>query len=191
MTYAPTLTALKTMGIAGASLASLSGCAGNSVDYPPFTIPTGATEAGADSARVSASFPGVETPEIVDPATTTEPLPTDLEGRINAISARARAASEAFSAGVAPASKLANAAQNAPVTSDTWASAQISLADLTSHHSTARLALADLDLLAATAQTTLADDPAITTIAEAQERIAAALREQDKTLATIAARLDR
>ena len=179
------------MGIAGAVLASLSGCAGSSADYPPFTIPTADTQGGSSSARISISFPGVQTPEIVDASTTTQPLPADLEGRINAISARARAASEAFSANAAPASSMANSARNAPVTSDTWASAQISLADLTSHHSTARLALADLDLLAARAQTTRADTEAMTSIAKAQERIVATLREQNSTLAAIAARLDR
>ncbi len=136
-------------------------------------------------------FPGITVTQPVDPATVAQALPQDLDAALSAISARADRATQAFSTKAGAVRALAEAARGASVTSDSWASAQVRLADLTSHHSDAHLALADLDLLAAQAQITVAEADKSAAIAEVQGRIAATLIEQDLLLAAIAARLDR
>ncbi len=107
------------------------------------------------------------------------------------ISARADRATREFAAKSGPVRALADAARGDGITSDRWATAQVRLADLTSHHSDARLALADLDLLAARAQITLAEADESAAIAQVQSRLAATLIEQDRVLSAIAARLER
>lgn len=179
------------IGIAAIVLAALGGCAGSSADYPSFSIPTSSAEAMGENNRVAMRFPGVESPEPIDVRKAIEPLPADIDARIAALDERASNAMAAFLDSAGAARRLADAARGAAITTDRWAAAQVSLADLSSHHSDASLALADLDLLAAQARTTLANADVIEKITEAQTRIAAKLSEQGQVLLAINSRLDR
>lgn len=136
-------------------------------------------------------FPGASVPTPADPGDLARPLPADLEAQIAAIAQRADTARADFVTGMITTQRLVDRARGAGVTSDRWAAAEISLANLTSLHNAATLALADLDLLAAQAATGLAAPDRIAAIASAQDRIAGVLSEQDRTIAALGAALER
>lgn len=175
------LAALAALGMA------VSGCAGSKTDYPSFAIPT----PSADGDRFAMRFPGANVPQAADPGDLAAPLPEDLDGRIGAITARADAARADFVTTLITTRRRVDGARGAGVTSDRWAEAEVSLANLTSLHNNATLALADLDLLAAQAATALASADRIAAIAAAQARIAKVVEEQDQQLATLGSELAR
>ncbi len=174
---------------------ALGGCA-SSTKYPSFAMPAGSqqadSEAGSSQGRVAMRFPGVAVPEIRADASAqdwSEELPVELDARLAAINARAMAAGRAFSAGLGPAQQLARIAAGSAVETDSWSTAQLRLADLTSHHSNAHLALAELDRLAATVELAASRPADATDIAELRTKLAQDVGEQARLLAQISAQL--
>ena len=167
-----------------ALVAVLSACS-TSTQYPSFAIPSASEKAG----RVSMRFPGVAVPTKRVRQAQPESLPAELDARLAAINARAVTANTAFSNTLAPAQRLASLAASSPIESDTWSTAQIRLAALTTHHSAAHVALAQLDRLAATAE--LAGSPKGDRDASEQLRASRAetASEQARLLTQISARL--
>ncbi|HCJ22795.1 MAG TPA: hypothetical protein DHV64_14940, partial [Erythrobacter sp.] len=78
------------------------------------------------------------------------------------------------------------AAAGSAIGSDSWATAQVALADLDSARSIAATALGDLDILY-TAATVQAQDSAA--IAAARETVIALVREEDDVLARLRAQI--
>lgn len=144
-----------------------------------------------ETERLSVTFPGVRVPEPVTPAEVAPPLPDDLDGRISAIVARAGQASAAFEEKLPRVRSQVLQARGASVTSDRWAEAEISFADLSSIHGTSVLALADLDELAARAMNSLAENRQIGAIDAPRTRIGALIQAQDAALEELGAALDR
>ena len=89
-------------------------------------------------------------------------------------------------AAVPAAQRRVQAAGNAAVGSDSWASAQVALADLDSARSNAAVALGDLDILFAAA-TVQAQDAAA--IAAARATVVALVAEEDAVLERLRAQV--
>lgn len=164
--------------------AALSACA-TSTDYPDFTVPAASAEQG----RVSMRFPGVAVPELRAPEAPQESLPPELDARLAAINVRAQSAMAAFSANAGAAERLAQATASSSVESDSWALAQVRLADLTTYHSRAHIALADLDELAAIAELSDGTSAEAADIASLRAELESAIGEQARALNAIAAAL--
>ena len=118
------------------------------------------------------------------------PVAIDAEGdipvRLESLVAAARDAHEQFTAAVPAAQRRVQAAGNAAVGSDSWASAQVALADLDSARSNAAVALGDLDILF-TAATVQAQDTAA--IAAARATVVALVTEEDVVLERLRAQV--
>lgn len=177
------------LALVAAPTLMLGACA-SGTDYPSFAIPT----SDPDGARVSARFPGVSVPSPRAPRAAPEAppaeLPTELDAALAAINARALAARVAFSENLAPVQQIARAAAKSDAESDVWTTAQIRLADLTSHHSAAQVALAQIDELAATAELAQNAQTDAQAIAALRAELAPFVSEQARQLAGINALLD-
>lgn len=114
------------------------------------------------------------------------PLDGPLDQRLAALVEQGRSAHARFTVAAPRASRLASAASNSGVGSDTWASAQVALADLDSIRSEAAIALADLDLLFIAASVEANGTAAI---ANARQTLLALIQEEDRTLADLRARV--
>jgi hypothetical protein len=184
----PVVRKIALLALGGSGALALAGCAGGSDRYPSFAIPQPGPE--SEQGRVAMRFPGVTVPQIVSANPAQETMPLELGTRLAAIEARAERASAAFAADLGPVQNLARAARGAGVESDSWADAQLRLAELGGHHDEGALALADLDLIAASAQAVAASADDIAAITRLQTTIAARLTEQARALSRIGAELD-
>ncbi len=151
--------------------APLAACAGGSADYPSLAI--------RDAERVEGTF---------EPAPATEaPAPpaapsADLLQRLSQLRTEAASAHRAFTQAVPGARRTIEAARGAGVETNSWAAAQVALADLDSHRSRTAVALGDLDLIFADA--TLAfelREP----IADAHSQVADMIAQEDAILAEL------
>ena len=144
--------------------ATLTACASTGGDYPSLAI--------RDAERAEGTFEPAEPAEEA-PATPAPPS-ADLLERLAQLETEATAAHRAF--------LEAATARGAGVETDSYADAQVALADLDSHRSRAAVALGDIDLLFADA--TLAfelRDP----IVDARNAIIALIAEEDAVLAEL------
>ena len=182
--------ALAALALAAGLTTTLGACA-SATDYPSFAIPSPQPD---KPGRVAMRFPGVAVPEPREPdalpEALPEALPSELDAALAANNARAVAANRAFSDTLESAQGLAALAARSPVESDSWAEAQLRLADLVSHHSAADLALADLDEIAARAELAGAAQE-LAEIARLRAELAPALEGQARWLDTINAQLAR
>ena len=114
----------------------LSGCASAGDKYPSLAI--------RDAERVSGTFEAE-----ADMAAPVERVPasTDLIARLGQLRADAVKAHGAFMQAAPRATGLVNSARGSGVASDSWAIAQVALADLDSKRSQAAVPLGDLDLI--------------------------------------------
>ena len=114
------------------------------------------------------------------------PLDGPLDQRLAALVEQGRSAHARFTEAAPRASRLASAASGSGVGSDAWASAQVALADLDSIRSMTAIALADLDILFIAASVEAKDTAALTA---ARQSLLALVREEDRTLADLRARI--
>lgn len=149
----------------------LAACASGGGDYPSLAI--------RDAERVQGSF---------EPAASGEAPPApaapsaDLTERLAQLRTEAASAHQAFLDAAPGARRAVAAGRGAGVESDSYAEAQVALADLDSHRSRAAVSLGDLDLLFADA--TLAfeiREP----IAAARDEVTAMIAEEDAVLAEL------
>ena len=168
------------------SATALGGCAASDQRYPSFSAPVTSDEPG----RVSVSFPGVSFKDPANISVASDPVPADIPSRLTAIKARADEASQAFDAQLPVTDTLTRAAQFAPVETDQWGDAQISLAELNSHHSEAQMALAELDLMAANATIALAGEETLSMITALQNNLSAQIDDQADKLEQVNANLE-
>ncbi|MEC7534517.1 hypothetical protein A8B77_08155 [Erythrobacter sp. EhN03] len=156
----------------------LAGCASTAGDsYPSLAV--------RDVERAEGTFEPAAPRQLDVP-----PVVIDAEGdvpaRLESLVAAARDAHEQFTAAVPAAQRRVQAAGNAAVGSDSWASAQVALADLDSARSNAAVALGDLDILFAAA-TVQAQDAAA--IAAARATVVALVTEEDVVLERLRAQV--
>jgi hypothetical protein len=151
----------------------LLGACASSGDYPSLTERPVERVEGSFSAETAASEPA--------PA----PAPSaDLVQRLAALRTDAETAHGAFTRAVPAAERLATASESTG--SDSWASAQVALADLESLRSQAAVSLAELDLL--WIDTTVEGAPR-DAIAETLGAVLALVRDEDETLARLRGRV--
>ncbi len=156
----------------------LAGCASTASDrYPSL--------ATRDVERAEGTFEPVETPALDVPAVEVEDA-ANLPERLAALVAQARSAHASFVEAVPAAERRVAAADGASVGTDSWAAAQVALADLDSARSTAAIALGDLDILFAAATVQAEDASAI---AAAREAVIALVSEEDTVLERLRARV--
>lgn len=149
----------------------LAGCATTSDDpYPSL--------ATREVERAEGTFEPVETAQLDVPSVEVD-RGTNLAERLETLVAQAHAAHSTFLDAVPAAESRVAAASGSGVGSDSWAVAQVALADLDSARSTAAIALGDLDILF-TAATVQAEDPA--PIAAARDSVIALVAEEDAVL---------
>ncbi len=163
---------------AAIALIVLSGCASTaSGEYPSLAI--------RDVERVEGSFDPAPAQRLDVPQVAVD-LTGGLDARLAALVAQARDAHDSFTASAPQAETRVRAAAGSEIGSDSWASAQVALADLDSARSLAAVALGDLDILYAAA-TVQADDSAQIEAARAQ--VLALIGEEDAVLERLRARV--
>ena len=151
----------------------LSACASTSDRYPSLGL--------RDAERVQGTLePDAAAPAAPSPA----PPSADLLARLAQLQSDATRAHRAFVSAVPAAERLAKAA--GAVGSDSWAGAQVALADLDSTRSTAAIALGDLDILFIDA--TIAADQR-EAIARTRDEVLRMIGEEDAVLARLRGRL--
>lgn len=155
--------------------ACLGGCAASADRYPSLAI--------RDIERVSGTFD-------VDPASAEPPpaLPASELDTIPGLVATAQSAHQRFIAAAPSARRQVAAAIGANVNDNSWASAQVALADLESLRSQAAIPLGDLDRLNAEAAITFADSQAVD---QARAEVLTMIEEEDQVLAELRGRLTR
>ena len=151
--------------------APLAACAAGSADYPSLAI--------RDAERVEGSFDPAAPAEAPPPPA---PPSADLLGRLSQLETQAASAHRAFLEAAPGARRAVIAARGATVETNSYADAQIALADLDSHRSRAAVALGDLDLLFAEAALAFAMRAPI---AEARGEVAALIAQEDAILAEL------
>lgn len=157
---------------------ALSGCAGTGTDgYPSLAI--------RDVERVEGSFEPAPSQQLDVP-----PVEVDLSGgldaRLAALLAQAREAHATFAAAQRGAEKLVGAAAGADIGSDSWAAAQVALADLDSARSVAAIALGELDIIHAAASIQAEDASAIDV---ARGQVIDLISEEDSVLERLRSRV--
>ena len=156
----------------------LAGCAGTASErYPSL--------ATRDVERAEGTFepvPGrqLEVPQV--PVT----MPGSLDERLAALVEQARGAHAEFTGAVPAAERRVGAAAGSAIGSDSWATAQVALADLDSARSNAAIVLGELDTLY-TAATVQAEDA--TAIVEARNTVIALVSEEDSVLERLRAQV--
>ncbi|WP_370189088.1 hypothetical protein [Qipengyuania sp.] len=156
----------------------LAGCATTAAErYPSL--------ATRDVERAEGTFEPVETAKLEVPPVEVD-QGTNLAERLDALVAQAREAHAGFLAAVPAAERRVRAASGSSVGSDSWAVAQVALADLDSARSTAAIALGDLDILF-TAATVQAEDAAA--IVTARDSVIALVAEEDAVLERLRAQV--
>ena len=158
--------------------AMLAGCSSTSTEgYPSLAI--------RDVERVQGSFEPAP-PQRLDVPEVEVDLAGGLDARLSALVAQARSAHEEFRSAQPGAERLVAAASGAAIGSDSWAAAQVALADLDSARSMAAIALGDLDIIYAAAEVQAEDTGAID---EARDSVIAMIGEEDAVLERLRARV--
>ena len=156
----------------------LGGCSSTATEgYPSLAI--------RDVERVQGTFEAVPAKQLEVPAVDTD-LNGGLDTRLAALVAQAREAHADFEAGRSASERLVAAASGAAVGSDSWAAAQVALADLDSARSMAAVALGDLDIIHAAASVQAQD---AVRIEAARREVLALIAEEDAVLERLRARL--
>jgi hypothetical protein len=151
----------------------LPGCATPGGEYPSL--------AQREAERATGTF----TPDTAEAAPAPPPVPSaDLAQRLAALQREVQAAHAEFIRTAPTAERLAAAASGPP--SDSWAAAQVALADLDSLRSRAAIALAELDILWADANVESGPREAVGPVRSAVEALIA---EEDAVLARLRGRL--
>lgn len=154
-------------------LTALAGCAGSgsgSGKYPSLAI--------RDIERVQGTFEPVGAEQLDVPKVEVA-YSGSLLDRLSALVGQAEDAHRVFTAAVPVAEQLANAANDAEIGSDAWASAQVALAGLDSARSDVAVALGELDILHA-ARAVQAED--VGAIDAARGKVLALVTIEDATL---------
>ncbi|WP_341712843.1 hypothetical protein [Erythrobacter sp.] len=154
-------------------LTALAGCAGSgsgSGKYPSLAI--------RDIERVQGTFEPVGAEQLDVPKVEVA-YSGSLQDRLSALVGQAEDAHRVFNAAVPVAEQLANAANDAEIGSDAWASAQVALAGLDSARSDVAVALGELDILHA-ARAVQAED--VGAIDAARGKVLALVTIEDATL---------
>lgn len=152
---------------------ALSACAATSGQYPSLAI--------RDAERVQGTFEQEAAPPL--PAPPAAPS-ADLVARLAGLRQDAQAAHRAFLASAPGAERLARGAGGTG--SDSWASAQVALADLDASRSIAAVALGDLDVMFIDA--TVADEQRAA-IAATRTEVVGLVGEEDAVLARLRGRV--
>ncbi|MDP4574763.1 hypothetical protein Q9K02_06370 [Qipengyuania sp. G39] len=156
----------------------LAGCATPAdSDYPSLAV--------RDIERAEGQF-DVGPPQTIDVPAVETPLSGPLPEQLAALVARATEAHRAFTSALPTAERRVAAASGAGIGSDSWAAAQVALADLDSSRSLASVPLGDLDILYAAASVQ-ADDTAA--IEAARSQVIALVAEEDAALERLRARV--
>ena len=165
--------------LAAIALLSCAACSTTEADsrYPSLAI--------RDVERVEGTFEPVPTRTLDVPVVETG-LTGSLDQRLTGLLDQAGAAHEAFLASVPAAQRRVAAASGAAIGSDSWAAAQVALADLDASRSLAAIALGDLDILYAAAEVQAED---VSAIEAARSRVIALVGEEDAVLARLRSRI--
>lgn len=155
----------------------LGGCASAEGRYPSLAI--------RDIERAQGQFEAGEPKRINVPPVEVD-LAGGLEARLTSLVAMAEAAHSDFSEIVPRARQLASAASGSGIGSDSWAAAQVALAELDSARSRAAVPLGDIDMIYTSAKVAAQDTAAIET---ARDRVIALVSEEDATLARLRAQV--
>ncbi|WP_427965790.1 hypothetical protein [Altererythrobacter sp.] len=151
--------------------ASVSGCASSGSHYPSLAI--------RDAERVQGSFAVAEGENQVPvPA----PAGEETLSRVQSLVGQAHSAHDGFLEAVSGAERAVNSAAGQAVSDNSWASAQVALADLESQRSNATLALGDLDLLYTDATLSFMERDRIDS---ARNEVQALIGQEDDTLARL------
>lgn len=153
------------------ALALLAACAASGEDYPSLAL---------RPAEVGAIAP---TPT---PAPPPQPSASTIQ-RVEQLAVEAAEAHRAFLAEAPAARGAIEAGRGGGEGSESWARAQVALSDLQATRNPSSIALADIDRIYADAATAGAD---LSQIADARDRVAAQVDEQDRTIAALSAGFD-
>ena len=165
-----TLISLPALGLLGA-------CTQADGRYPSLAI--------RDVERAEGQFE-VGEPKRIDVPPVDVDLTGGLDARLASLVAMTEAAHSDFSGIVPRTRQLVAAASGSSIGSDSWATAQVALAELDSARSRAAVPLGDIDMIY-TAATVAAEDTAA--IETARNRVLALITEQDSTLAELRSRI--
>lgn len=161
-----------------ACIASLIGaCTSGGGNYPSLAV--------RDVERAEGQFDTSE-PARLDVPRVEVDLTGGLDARLAGLVSAAEEAHVAFTEVAPRATRLVSAASGSSVGSDSWAAAQVALAELDSARSRAAVPLGDLDMLYTSARVAAEDT---TTIETARNRVLALIEEEDATLAQLRAQL--
>lgn len=156
----------------------LAGCSSTATEgYPSLAI--------RDMERVEGSFEAAPAQRLDVPAVEVD-LAGGLDSRLAALVGQARDAHAEFTSARPATERLVSAAANTTIGSDSWAAAQVALADLDSARSIAAVALADLDLIHAAAAVQAQD---LAAIDAARDSVLAMIAEEDASLAQLRSRI--
>lgn len=155
----------------------LGACASAGGDYPSLAI--------RDAERAEGQFDSGE-PARLDVPPVEVDLTGGLDARLSSLVSAAEEAHATFTEVQPRAERLVSAAAGSAVGSDSWAAAQVALAELDSARSRAAVPLGDLDALYAAASVAAEET---STIKEARNRVIALVEEEDATLASLRARI--
>ncbi|MEZ5680041.1 MAG: hypothetical protein R3E14_01970 [Erythrobacter sp.] len=156
----------------------LAGCSSTGTEgYPSLAI--------RDVERVEGSFEPVSTQRLDVPAVEVD-LTGGMEARLAALVGQASEAHGQFKAAQPEAERIVAAAGDAAIGSDSWAAAQVALADLDSARSIAAIALGDLDIIQGAAEVQAEDTSAIDA---AREQVVTLISEEDAVLVRLRARI--
>lgn len=165
----------KTAIICVAVCSALAGCAADTERFPSLAL--------RDAERVSGSFEPTQG-EAIRPS----PLAADTLASVAEITARAGSAHQDFLSSTPMASSLIEAASGTDSESNSWAAAQIALADLDAKRGATGTALADLDQFYADASLRFEERQQV---AEARSEVAQLVAIQDDQLDKLRAELPR
>ncbi len=150
---------------------ALSACASDSGQLPPPSL------AIRDIERVSGQFEVETQPESSGPSPTSMETLADVESLL----VRAQDSHKEFLAAVPGAERAVRAAGAGPE-SNSWASAQVALADLDSHRSVTAIALGEIDLFYVDATLNFVQRERI---ADVRESVVEIVEEEDSVLARL------
>ena len=150
---------------------AVAACASPSEEYPSLAV--------RDIERVSGTMAVEPAPPLPQPAPATLAALDDL-------AATARAAHERFLAAAPQARAVADSAAGTQPGSDSWARAQVAIANLEAQRSQAMIALADLDRIYVEATTSGQDTDSISAV---RSQIDVLVAQQDATIRSLLATL--
>lgn len=149
------------------SLALVAACASPASEYPSLAV--------RDIERVSGTMDVASAPPSPAP-------PAATLASLDDLAATARAAHQRFLASAPEARSLADSAAGAPWGSNSWARAQVAIADLEAQRSQAMIALADLDRIFVEAATSAQSTDSITAV---RQEIDTLVAQQDAVIRSL------